>query len=180
MKMFSLLEFVGMLPAIERDLEATGPMIIEKACQIIEKKAKSVIGTNNPSWPALQPATIASKAREGFKTPAPLLRTGEMRDLIQHTVHGNEGCVGSDDPVALWQELGTSKIPPRSFLVSSAIASIDRIERVAGAATVAALVGGGHGAHDLGELWHLLRGVGHEYSELAHDLMGDDDEGEDR
>ena len=55
-----------------------------------------------------------------------------------------EGAVGSDLERAVWQELGTSRIPPRSFLVSSAISSEDKIRRMAAATTVAALSGFGH------------------------------------
>src|SRR5271155_3087455 len=94
-------------------------------------------------WPDLAPATIADKQAHGFPAPKPLLRTGEMRDSITHSVDGNQGCVGSDSQIAVYQELGTRHIPPRSFLVSSAISSEDRIHRMAAAVTMAALSGFG-------------------------------------
>jgi hypothetical protein len=175
-KFFSLLQFVAELPAIERDLAASGPMIVEKACQIVQKKVKATIGRDNEMWPPLAASTIADKQGHGFPTPKPLLRTGELRDSIEYTVHGLEGAVGSNDPVAVYQELGTSRIPPRSFLVSSAIASEDRIHRMAGAATVAALSGVGHNARDVRELLHLLHRAGHALKELGEDLLDDDEE----
>lgn len=179
-KFFDLLGFVAELPAIERDLHATGPMIIEQACKIVQKKAKAAIGKEHELWVPLKESTIADKQHHGFPTPKPLLRTGALRDSIQYQVHGLEVAVRSDSPIAVYQELGTSRIPPRSFLVSSAIASEDKIHRMAAATTIAALSGFGHGARDVRELLHLLHQAGHALKELGEDLLGDDDEGNDR
>jgi hypothetical protein len=142
-KLFDLVGFAAQMRAVDHDLEALGPKIVERACQIIQKKAKAAIGKEHELWAPLADSTLADKASHGFPTPKPLLRTGEMRDSIEYTVHGNEGCVGSNSDIAVYQELGTSKIPPRSFLVSSAISSEDKIHRMAGAAAVAGGVGGG-------------------------------------
>ena len=116
------------------------------------------------------------KAAHGFKTPAPLLRTGTLRDSIEYTVHGNQGWVGSDNPVAVFQELGTSRIPPRSFLVSAAISSEDKIHRMVGASAVAVLSGHGRHARDVREILHLLHRAGHALAELGHDLLDDEEE----
>jgi hypothetical protein len=179
-KLFSLLGFIAELPAIERDLHASGPKIIERACQIVQAKAKAAIGKNHEMWPPLAESTIADKAHHGFPTPKPLLRTGELRDSIQYAVHGLEGCVGSDLDVALYQEMGTSRIPPRSFLRSAAIASEDKIHRMAAATTIAAFSGFGRNARDVREMLHLLHRAGHALKELGEDLLGDDDEGNGR
>jgi hypothetical protein len=181
MKTFDLLSFVAELHAIDRDLEALcgahgNSPIVERACQIVQKKAKAAIGHEHDMWPALAESTIADKEHHGYATPAPLLRTGEMRDSIEYTVHGSEGWVGSNDDKAVWQELGTSKIPPRSFLVSSAIASEDKIHRLAAAATVGALSGYGHNARDVRELMHLLKHAGHMIKESLEDLFEDPDD----
>jgi hypothetical protein len=178
MKVFDLLGFVAELSAIERDLHASGPLIVEKACQIVQKKAKAAIGRNHEEWAPLAPSTIADKAQHGFPTPKPLLRTGELRDSIQYQVHGLEGAVGSDLDIAVYQELGTSRIPPRSFLVSSAISSQDKIHRMAAATTISALSGFGHGARDVREMLHLLHQAGHALKELGEDLLGDDENSE--
>jgi hypothetical protein len=124
----------------------------------------------------LAESTIRDKAAHGYKTPAPLLRSGEMRDSIEYVVHGDEGCVGSNSDVAVFQELGTSRIPPRSFLVSAAISSEDKIHRMAGASAVAALSGYGRHASDVRELLHLLHSAGHALAELGHDLLDDDED----
>lgn len=179
-RLFSILEFVAELPAIERDIAATGPMIVEKACQIIHKKAKAAIGREHEMWAPLAESTIADKAHHGFATPKPLLRTGALRDSIEYTVSGLEGSVGSDLDRAVYLELGTSRIPPRSFLVSAAISSEDRIHRMAAAATIAAFSGFGGNARDVRELLHLLHRAGHALKELGEDLLDDDDEGDGR
>ena len=88
--------------------------------------------------------------------------------------------MGSDLDVAVWQELGTSRIPPRSFLVSSAISSEDKIHRMAAATTIGALSGYGHNASDVREILHLLHRAGHALKELGEDLLGDDEEGSDK
>ena len=175
-KTFSLLGFVAELGTIERDIAASGPMIVEKACRMVQARAKRTVGSNQAEWPPLSPSTIADKQKHGFKTPAPLLRTGEMRDSIEYTVHGLEGCVGSDSPIALFQEMGTSRIPPRSFLRSAAIASEDKIRRMAVAATVAVFSGHGRHARDIRELLHLLHLAGHAVRELGEDLLEPDEE----
>jgi phage gpG-like protein len=179
-KLFTLLGFAAELRAIERDLVATGPQIVEKACQIVQARAKKTIGTNQEMWAPLAASTIADKAAHGFPTPKPLLRTGELRDSIEYTVNGLEGCVGSDSDKAVWHELGTSRIPPRSFLVSAAIASEDKIHRMAAAATMSVLAGHGHGAKDVRELLHLLHQAGHALYELGHDLLDPDDDEDDK
>src|SRR5258706_16416082 len=127
---YSILGFVAELKACEHDLEALGPKIVERACQIVQKKAKAAIGKEHELWAPLAESTIRDKAAHGYKTPAPLLRTGELRDSIEYTVSGNQGAVGSNSDIAVYQELGTVKIPPRSFLLSSAIASEDNIHRM--------------------------------------------------
>jgi len=175
-KTFSLLGFIAELPAIERDIHASGPKIIERACQIIQKKAKATIGRENENWPPLAEATLQDKAKHGFPTPKPLLRTGALRDSIEYTVSGLEGAVGSNLDVAVYQELGTSRIPPRSFLVSAAIASEDRIHKMAAAVTIAAFSGFGGHAREVREMLHLLGYLGHELKELTEDVL-DDDEG---
>jgi phage gpG-like protein len=174
-KVFSLLGFIAELPAIERDLHASGPKIIEQACKIVQKKAKAAIGKEHEAWAPLAESTIADKQKHGFATPKPLLRTGELRDSIEYTVHGTEGAVGSDLDRAVWQELGTSRIPARSFLVSSAIASEDKIHRMAAATTIAALSGLAHNANSVREILHLLHQAGHALKELGEDLLDDEE-----
>jgi hypothetical protein len=94
MKVFDLIGFAAQMRAVDHDLEALGPKIVERACQIIQKKAKAAIGKDHELWAPLAESTIADKASHGFPTPKPLLRSGELRDSIEYTVNGNEECTG--------------------------------------------------------------------------------------
>lgn len=93
---------------------------IEKACEIVEEEAKRVIGTYDYGWPQLAQSTQAERSRLGYPANEPLLRDGDMRDSITHHVEDDTGYVGSPSKIALYQELGTDKIPPRSFLGGAA------------------------------------------------------------
>ena len=100
---------------------------LEESCKIVEKEAKRVIGTYDYPWPPLAQETVDTRVRLGFTPDDPLLRTGELRNSIEHNVEGHlalrgyRGVVGSNLDKAVYQELGTSKIPPRSFLLGAAL-----------------------------------------------------------
>lgn len=103
--------FAAFLPTLALEVEHEHHKLLEKAGVIVEKEAKRVIGTYDYGWPSLAPSTLEKKSAD-----TPLLETGEMRDSIEHAVHGHEVEIGSNNDKALWQELGTKTIPPRSFL----------------------------------------------------------------
>ena len=121
---------------------------LEKIGVVLEKDAKAQIGeyqeAHGPfaAWDALADSTEAEKSRLGYDTDAPLLRTGEMRDSIQHEVAGTELVMGSKSDKAEWQEFGTNKIPPRPFIGPAAFKNKEKIQRRLGAALVEGLVGG--------------------------------------
>lgn len=106
--------------------------LIEEACELVEHEAKRVIGTYEYGWPQLADSTQADRERQGFSPNDPLLRTSDMRDSIEHTVTGAEGYVGSNDPKAKWQELGTDRIPARSFLGHAAAHEGEKIADLIG------------------------------------------------
>jgi phage gpG-like protein len=173
---FSLLGFVTQLHTIDRDLHEVGPAIIARACELVARQAKRAIGKTHELWPALKPETIARKLRGN----TPLLETGELRDSIEWTASGLEGQVGSNNDKAVWHELGTSRIPPRSFLASSAISMEGRIHEMAERAVIAVLEGRGLHSAEMRELLHLL---GHAYQhvkETIEDALEDPDEKERR
>jgi hypothetical protein len=118
-------EFAAMFHAAvgEARLREAKCLALEAACQMIEKEAKRVIGTYDYDWPKLAESTQADRERQGFPANEPLLRTGAMRDSISYeiTAPGEEAIIGSDSDIALYQELGTSHIPPRPFLMPSVI-----------------------------------------------------------
>lgn len=58
---------------------------------------------------------------------APWLRTGELRASVTHQVTEQAALIGSADPVAVYQELGTSALPPRPFLAPTASAESEGV-----------------------------------------------------
>jgi hypothetical protein len=178
MKSFDLLGFVAHLATLERGLDITTREIVAAGCEAIATEAKSVIGTYDatPTWPQLAESTQRDRERKGYAPNEPLLRTGELRDSITWTiVSDHEGAVGSDLDVAVFQELGTSKIPPRSFPRSSALAVAPDIADLAGAVTAGAL--GGQGLHELGELLHGFKHIAHAVErDFGHFVEDDDDQ----
>lgn len=169
---FSLVGFVAHLGTIERDLEEVGPAVVARACELVARAAKRAIGKTHELWPPLKPETIARKLRGN----TPLLETGELRDSIEWTASGLEGQVGSNNDKAVWHELGTSKIPPRSFLASSAISMEEKIHHMAERAVIAVLEGRGLHSAEMRELLHLLRHVYHSVKETVDDLLENPDD----
>lgn len=93
----------------------------------LEKKSKDTIGYlqqgggSFASWPELKESTKKDKERKGYAFKEdfnPLYRTGELKRSIHHVVNKTKGevYVGSPLDIALYQEMGTDKIPARSFL----------------------------------------------------------------
>jgi phage gpG-like protein len=115
--------FAAFLAGAAAEMRHHKHQALEEAAKIIEKKAKALIGTHEANWPPLQPETIARKATGD----SPLLETGELRNSIEHTVSGDKAYVGSNSPKAIYQFLGTSKIPARDPLVPAAMQSAPEI-----------------------------------------------------
>lgn len=105
--------------------------------------AKARIGHYQDGWAPLAETTLhgwnghPGKIELGYAPPDnPLLRKGDMRDSIQglamRTLFGAEGAVGSNSKIALWQEMGTSRIPPRPFLGPALLHSLDKANVIFG------------------------------------------------
>lgn len=173
---FTIAGFIGQLHAIERDMEELGPAIVARACQMVCDEAKRVIGEGYDDWPALAPATLARKMMA-----TPLLETGELRASIEWSTSadGLSGAVGSNNDKAVWQELGTSRIPPRSFLAGAAQHMEDKIHKMAARAVMAVIRGEGLHSSELGELIHLLRHAGREIKKAAEEFLDGPDEDKD-
>ncbi len=90
------------------------------AGEALVKHAKDLIGMEQEAWPALADSTVARKQMKGWtgrvSATDPLLARGDLRDSISATVDGHGVTIGSTDRIALYQELGTSRIPPRPFI----------------------------------------------------------------
>ena len=122
---------------------------LEKATKIVQERAKEKIGEYQEqagpfvAWAELAESTKADRVKQGYPEDEPLLRTGALRDSIERNVSGSEGHVGSNSDIAVWQELGTTKIPPRSFLGGAAVEKSEAISKIVGETATAWLVGEG-------------------------------------
>lgn len=74
-------------------------------------------------------------AAPGGQHAIPWRQTGRLQDSIAHTVDGLEAAIGSNDPAAAPQELGTLTLSPRPFFAPVAAAIGERIANRIGAAT---------------------------------------------
>lgn len=148
----SLLQFIGHLATFDVRLHEYTHKGLERAAVEVEHEAKRLIGHDeNPAagpfaaWQPLADSTIEEKDKLGYfgviSANDSLLRTGGMRASIEHKVEVPEAAIGSNDNKAVWQELGTDRIPARSFLGAGAFRKEDEIHEHLGAAVTAALVG---------------------------------------
>lgn len=124
------------LPTVER-------AVLGHVGGLIQHQAQSFVGTYDAPgpWPQLAESTQADRARKGFPENEPLLRTGELERSIKHKVEGRTVHIGSDLDAAVFQELGTARIPPRSFLASAAVVKEGQAVRLVGRAVSAHLAG---------------------------------------
>lgn len=121
--------------------------ITEKAAKIIQEDAQKRIGEYQDytgpfnAWAPLAESTQEDRVAKGFTADDPLLRTGELRDSIEVSAKGNEAVVGSVGDIALYQEVGTDRIPPRPFLGPAGYDSKLSIGEMAGETLVAWISG---------------------------------------
>jgi len=122
--------------SIATGLEVSFRVIVKE----IEETAKEEIGVYQPAygpfdaWAPLAESTKADRVRRGYSEDEPLLRSGELRDSIQSEVMGLEAIVGTKSDIGLWQEVGTSHIPPRSFIGPAYVRKIDPLLEAIGEA----------------------------------------------
>ena len=89
--------------------------------------------------------TLRDAVRDALSTPpggdhaTPWRRTGSLQSSIEHRSDATTAVVGSDDPVAVAQELGTSRIPPRPFLAPTAAAHAQGVAHQVAAAVAGAI-----------------------------------------
>ena len=179
MGIMNLAQAAARMAAAAVDIEVAKHAALEEACQLVEERAKSLIGHPHASWPPLRPETIAHK--DGVNTP--LLETGEMRNSIEHTVIGKSGFVGSNSDIAVYQELGTSRgIPPRSFLGLGAALEGPAVAKVV-AGTVGGAIAAGLAGQRVSEFFHIAHIAAEAAKELggmASDLLTHEDEEQNR
>jgi HK97 gp10 family phage protein len=177
----SLGDFAAHLLTIEADLELARDAAVVKGCKIVTKEAKAVIGhyREGYGWPQLAPATQADRVRKGFPANEPLLRTGSLRESIEWTAPLHEGAevvgyVGTNHPVAKFQELGTAKIPPRSFIGGASRAKEHEVQEAMGRMVEAAFVQGGPNYREMREAFHMV----HRAYEMAKEAVRETLDGE--
>jgi hypothetical protein len=140
-------EFASFLVKTAAMGEAVSEHALKQAATIIKEEAQDRIGSYQDAigpygaWANLAPSTIDDRIRKGFTPDDPLLRTGEMRASIEAVAHGSEAVVATPDVVALYQDQGTDRIPPRPFFGPAAIASREKVARSTGAILLAWLAG---------------------------------------
>jgi HK97 gp10 family phage protein len=119
---------------------------VVKIGELVKAKAKEMIGHELPLWPPLRPATVADKARRGYvgriSATDPLYREGSLRESIAMDADpaALAVIVGSNDRVGAYQEIGTSKMPPRPFLMPAMMQSQEAIAEKLGKSAVSLLV----------------------------------------
>lgn len=121
---------------------------LKAACVEVEKTAKGEIGTYQtaigpfPAWAPLADSTEDQKARMGYPADSPLLASGDMQASYTNEVQGLEGVIGTNDEKALYDETGTTNMPPRPVLGPAVLHNRERIERLIGEAAVVGILGG--------------------------------------
>jgi phage gpG-like protein len=120
---------------------------LEKATKLLQKEVKEKFGEYQPeaapfvAWAELAESTKQDRESQGYPEDEPLLRSGDLRESIEREVRDSEGFVGSNSDIAVYQELGTKNMPPRSTFGSAAVENIEKIVNIVGEGAVAALVG---------------------------------------
>jgi hypothetical protein len=152
MREFSLLEFATFLPHLAAEVVVAEVESLKEVALVVEKEAKDAIGeyqaASGPftAWAELADSTKADRVAHGFSENDPELRTGELRNSIEHYVHRrvpveNWAEVGSNSDIMVYQELGTWKMPPRSILGGAAARKEKEVVEILGAGAAAALIG---------------------------------------
>lgn len=145
----SLTEFARLLTGMVSDIEHAAHEGLEQAAQIVEREAKAELGHYQQGagpfapWAELADSTKDDRVRQGYPENEPGLRSGAMRDGIQHVVQGRTAHVGSDDDKLVFFELGTVKQPPRAVLAGSLIRKTDAVAHAVGHRFVGRLFGEG-------------------------------------
>lgn len=115
---------------------------------------------------AEQAARMAARVREGLSEPPggaghdkPWLRSGALQSSVGAQADGLQAVVGSNDPAAVPQELGTAHMPPRPFLAPVGAAMAGEVAETLGMAVSNALRGGVSDEHGAAEATEIDHGV---------------------
>jgi hypothetical protein len=112
--------------------------VVKIIAEEIEAEAKSELGNYQPAtgpfdaWDPLAESTKADRVRQGYSEDDPLERSGELRESIEHEVVGLAAIIGTKSKVGYWQEVGTPKMSPRSFMGPAYIRKLERLHEEIG------------------------------------------------
>lgn len=129
---------------------------LEKCAVLVEQTAKHEIGAYQDAvgpfsaWPQLAESTQAERERAGYSPNDPLLRSGDLRNKIEHETEQFHAVIGSKDDKAAYQEFGTDRIPPRPFMGPAVIHNEKRIVEILGRSVARGISGGQISAPALG------------------------------
>ncbi len=97
---------------------------------------------------AEQAERMAAAVQDALSEPAgagehdrPWVQSGALHDSVGAQAAGLEAAVGSNDPAAVPQEMGTSRMPARPFLAPVASSMGEEVAQAIGAKVAAALRG---------------------------------------
>jgi phage gpG-like protein len=151
--LMTLTQFAAAIVAMVAKAEEETNRALEAAARLVEKEAKAEISTYQnaagpfAAWEPLAQTTLdgwgghPGKIALGYAPPDnPLLREGDLRASIHHTVGAREAVIGSESMIAVYQELGTNKIPPRSFLGGAMVRKTPEVLALCGKGAVRALM----------------------------------------
>jgi hypothetical protein len=107
----SLAAYAAHLGRVVERMPAAKEKGLTVAATMVAERARDKLGTYQPGWAPLKPETVARKQTGD----SPLLETGGMRGTVTERISPVKATISAGGP-AIWQELGTSKIPPRPFM----------------------------------------------------------------
>jgi len=137
------------LDRVSLNLESSLAIAMEQSAALVEATAKSEFGHYQRTdmgpfaeWLELKAATKKDRLRQGYTENDPLLRSGKLRESVDHISAPFEFVVGSEDPVMVYQELGTSRgIPPRPVLAPALYRNVHNILNIVGKTIETTLAG---------------------------------------
>ena len=153
MKYFrNLGSFATYLAGLEAEIMAAQLRALVIAGEIVKTEAKAEIGNYQDQvgdivgWAELAQSTKDDRVRQGYSENDPLLRDGTLRDSIESKVEmptPSIGVVQTGSPLAVaeWQEMGTKRIPPRSFLAGAIVRKVPALIEMIGSRVSWALRG---------------------------------------
>ncbi len=133
--MIPLADLAAHFKRIHEELRPAMEAEMHVAMEGVAEVAKGMIGHEMPGWDPLSASTVAEKERLGYvgriSPTDPLLRTGELENSLsgEAIVERNTivGVVGSTSDHSIEMELGSSRVPPRPFIMPALIVSSESI-----------------------------------------------------